>query len=268
MSASCRYSRDQAASRDPVCHDGCGWAWEFLRRNRDYVVEWRRSVPRHLSCVTLNDGTQLLRLPRRFPRAEKWGLHAFAHPGLGLDKAPVFWHANAHKRVVRLNARTPSGDEDEKVYRLSDFKADRCAVVGTDGISRVLLRGRGLHVPLEIRGLQVLTAPFVPVFELRDLGDISNHAELLSRLQRLTEPAPQLGQVLMCTSNERLQHALTALDESLMGKTYRQIAITLFGESKVAEDWQGPSQFLKDRVRRLVAKGNELMKGGYRDLLG
>jgi hypothetical protein len=28
------------------------------------------------------------------------------------------------------------------------------------------------------------------------------------------------------------------------------------------------SQFLKDRTRRLVAKGHELMTGGYRDLLG
>ena len=67
--------------------------------------------------------------------------------------------------------------------------------------------------------------------------------------------------------DERLHHALIALDESLAGKSYRQIAITIFGEKRVAEDWLGPSQFLKDRTRRLVAKGTELMKGGYRDLL-
>jgi hypothetical protein len=64
-------------------------------------------------------------------------------------------------------------------------------------------------------------------------------------------------------TDERLHHALIALDESLNGKAYRQIAITIFGEKKVAEEWQRPSQFLKDRTRRLVAKGTELMKGGY-----
>ncbi|TAI60499.1 DUF2285 domain-containing protein [Bradyrhizobium sp. Leo170] len=69
------------------------------------------------------------------------------------------------------------------------------------------------------------------------------------------------------SGDERLHHALIALDESLNGKTYRQIAITIFGEKKVAEEWLGPSQFLKDRTRRLVAKGTEMMKGGYRDLL-
>jgi hypothetical protein len=50
-------------------------------------------------------------------------------------------------------------------------------------------------------------------------------------------------------------------------KTYRQIAITIFGEKKVTEEWRSHSQFLKDRTRRLVAKGTELMRGGYRDLL-
>jgi len=45
------------------------------------------------------------------------------------------------------------------------------------------------------------------------------------------------------------------------------IAITIFGDKKVAEEWYGSSQYLKDRIRRLVAKGTELMNGGYRDLL-
>jgi hypothetical protein len=55
--------------------------------------------------------------------------------------------------------------------------------------------------------------------------------------------------------------------KALMARPYRQIATAIFGEKKVAEEWQGPSQFLKDRTRRLVAKGTELMMGGYRDLL-
>jgi hypothetical protein len=49
-------------------------------------------------------------------------------------------------------------------------------------------------------------------------------------------------------------HALIALDENLRGKTYQQIAIVIFGEKKVAEEWQGPTQFLKNRTRRPVAK--------------
>lgn len=150
---------------------------------------------------------------------------------------------------------------------LADFKVDRRAVVGVDGMPLVLMKGRGACVPVAVDGLPVLPSPFAPVFELHDLGDLSAQTELLKSLQRFTEPGSKTLQKPLFTSDDRLHHALIALDESLAGKTYRQIAITIFGEKRVAEEWLGASQYLKDRTRRLVAKGNELMKGGYRDLL-
>ncbi|MEH2535142.1 hypothetical protein V1277_005560 [Bradyrhizobium sp. AZCC 1588] len=252
---------------DRTGFDGGDWAWEFLRRNDEYVADWRCSIPRQLPCLALNDGTKLLRLPRRFPRAEKWGLYAFANPMRCAHKAAVFWHRDALKRVVRVKATKPSERPDAVVCRLADFHANRHAVIDVDGIQRVLVKGRGVCVPLEIHGLSILTAPFTPVFELHDLSDLSAQTELLKCLQRFADPRFRDVQKQPPATDERLHHALIALDESLKGKTYRQIAITIFGEKMVAEEWLGASQFLKDRTRRLVAKGTELMKGGYRDLL-
>jgi hypothetical protein len=207
-----------------------------------------------------------LRLRRRFPRAEEWGLYAFANPLLCAHRAPVFWHANALKRMVRLHAKKPDERDHVSPRALADFRADRKAVIGVDCVPRVLIKGRGVHVPLEIHGLSTLTQSFAPAFELDDLGDLYAQTELLKRLQRFTEP-PRAVAKAPFGSDERLHQALIALDESLKGKTYRQIAIAIFGEKKVAEEWLGHSQFLKDRTRRLVARGTELMKGGYRDLL-
>ncbi len=257
-----------AAPCSPAGYDGGDWAWEFLRRNQDYIADWRCSVPRHLPYITLKDGTQLLRLRRRYPRAEKWGLHAFPDPKLCAHQAPAFWHAKALKRVVRLNAGKVDEAEQGVQQTLADFRADRRAVIGVDGTALVLLKRRGVHVALDIRGLSVLTAPFEPAYEMRGLTDIPAQAELLKRLHRFTEPAPEAVGDVPPPVDERLHHALIALDESLKGKNYRQIAITIFGEKKVAEEWLGHSQYLKDRTRRLVAKGTELMKGGYLDLLG
>ncbi|MGX9431160.1 MULTISPECIES: DUF2285 domain-containing protein [Bradyrhizobium] len=257
----------RAAFLDATGFDASDWAWEFLRRNPDYIGEWRSAVPRHLPCITLKDGTQVLRLPRRFPRAEKWGLSAFADPGLDAPKVPVFWHAHALKRIVRLDARKPRSDADAARFSLAGFKVERRAVINVDGIPLVLIKGNGAYVAVEIHGLSVLTASFAPVFELHDLADLAAQTELLKRLQRFTEADVRTVPRQAGSGDERLHHALIALDESLNGKTYRQIAITIFGEKKVAEEWLGPSQFLKDRTRRLVAKGTELMKGGYRDLL-
>ncbi|WP_271592020.1 DUF2285 domain-containing protein [Bradyrhizobium sp. CCBAU 65884] len=260
-------AHDHAASCIPADYDGGDWAWEFLRRNADYVADWRSSVPQHLPCITLNDGTKLLRLRRRFPRAERWGLYAFADPRLCAHEAIAFWHTNTLKRVVRLNARKPVEGEEAKVRRLADFNADRQAVIGIDGVPLVVMKRNGVRVPLEIHGLSVLTAAFTPVFELHDLHDLAAQAELLKRLQRFTEADFRTFQKPSAAADERLRQALIALDESLHGKTYRQIAIAIFGENKVTEEWYGHSQFLRDRTRRLVAKGTELMKGGYRDLL-
>jgi hypothetical protein len=207
----------------------------------------------------------LLRLRRRFPRAEHWGLYAFADPALGARDAPVFWHARAFGQVVRLRAATPT-QQPSPPLTLSRFKVDRAATIGVDNIPLVLMQGPGTHVALEFHGMAVLTQPFAPVFEIDGFADVNAQTELIKRLGRFAEPA-NVGRRSPFGVDERLNHALIALDESLGGKTYRQIAIAIFGEKKVAEEWQGPSQFLKDRTRRLVAKGTELMRGGYRDLL-
>lgn len=262
-----RQIRHDAASCDLSGYDASDWAWEFLRRNADYVADWRRSVPRRVPCITLNDGTRLLRLPRRFPRAEKWGLAAFADPTLCARQAPVFWHAGAFKRLVRLSARLP-GQGVAPPYRLSDFGAERRAVIEAERASFVLIKGLGGHLAVKVDGLSVLSRPFAPVFELEGLDDLAGQSELLMRLQRFREQANAASQRPRFASDERLRHALIALDESLKGKTYRQIAITIFGAKMVADEWLGASQFLKDRTRRLVAKGKELMDSGYRDFLG
>ena len=250
-----------------AAYDPSDWAWEFLRRNPDYRAAWRASVPRRLPLVTLKDGTTLLRLRRRYPHAERWGLYAFADPSIPARRAPVFWCPAALGHIVRARAATSKHRESFPPLTLSSFNVDRAAAIGVDNIPLVLMKGQGVNVPLEIHGVAALTHPFHPVFEIDGFADLSGQTESLKRLQRFAEQAPNAGGRPAFGPDERLSHALIALDESLGGKTYRQVAITIFGEERVAEEWQGPSQFLKDRTRRLVAKGKELMMGGYRDLL-
>lgn len=204
---------------------------------------------------------------RRFPRAERWGLYAFADPSVAARKAPVFWHLAALKQVVRVRAAPAKRQKNVTPLTLSNFKVERSAAVGVDNIPLVLMKGPGVYVPVEIHDVAVLTSAFAPVFEIDGFVELNPQIELLKRLNRFTEQAATAANRPAFATDERLHHALIALDESLDGKTYRQIAITIFGEKKVAEEWQGPSQFLKDRTRRLVAKGTDLMKGGYRDLL-
>lgn len=52
-------------------------AWEYLRRNPDYRRDWRASAPGRATPLPLTDNITLLRLRRRFARAESWGLCSF-----------------------------------------------------------------------------------------------------------------------------------------------------------------------------------------------
>ncbi|MDQ0304747.1 hypothetical protein J2S75_003792 [Ancylobacter polymorphus] len=59
--------------------------------------------------------------------------------------------------------------------------------------------------------------------------------------------------------------SLRALDARLRGESYRGIAEVLLGFHGSKEDWEiDPS---KNKVRRLVAHGVKMMRGGYRLLL-
>ncbi|PCP71248.1 hypothetical protein CQA25_19930, partial [Morganella morganii] len=60
-------------------------------------------------------------------------------------------------------------------------------------------------------------------------------------------------------------HTLQALDATLAGASLREVAEGLFGADTVAGDWHKDGA-LRARVRRLVRRGDALMRGGYRRL--
>jgi hypothetical protein len=142
---------------------------------------------------------------------------------------------DASKRVVRLRAERPKSHKSAALLSLSNFKVDRLAAIGVDNVRLVLMKGPGSHVPVEIHGLPALTLPFAPVFEIDGLLELNTQTELLKRLHRFAEQTPTANGRSAFAIDEPLHHALIALDESLAGKTYRQIAITIFGEKRVAE---------------------------------
>jgi len=51
------------------------------------------------------------------------------------------------------------------------------------------------------------------------------------------------------------------------GASQRDIGAALFGEDRVARDWNGVSDSLRSRVRRLVRDARLMARGGYRQLL-
>ncbi|MHA1599426.1 MAG: DNA -binding domain-containing protein [Alphaproteobacteria bacterium] len=65
----------------------------------------------------------------------------------------------------------------------------------------------------------------------------------------------------------RHRDALAALDRRREGNSYRQIAVFLYGQKAVQDDWRSPDQAMKNRVIRSVKRGVRMVNGGYRRLL-
>lgn len=259
--------RGEPADGD-AAYDSSDWAWEFLRRHPDYRQDWYRAVPRSMPVVRLNDGTELLRLRRRYPAAERWGLYALTDPSTPARSKPVFWLPTHARRMIRVRG-IPEGENNAPAeLTLAKFQVRRSAVIGIDGTQIVILKGPGTHVSLDVRDVPALAQPLPLIVELDRLDDLGGHTDALKTLHYFMQLRPDhpprepaFGQ------SHRLRDMLIALDGSIAKRTYREIAMTLFGEQRVMEALRRGDESLKDRARRLVARGRELMQGGYRDLL-
>lgn len=140
------------------------------------------------------------------------------------------------------------------------------ALMTPDGCVHLLYRGEGSAVQFCILGTDLSQ----PVHLLQDAvpfqGDTREKECLLREL--LFSPRR-----ILCDSNsrptnpERLGFILEVLDWRLAGASYREIAISWFGTDRVRNDWNDGGQYLKNRIRRAVTRGEELVGGGYRRFL-
>ncbi|HBO1419404.1 PF10074 family protein [Bordetella bronchiseptica CA90 BB1334] len=218
--------------------DDLALAWEYLRRHPDYRLDWLR---RHRRPQAAQDA------------AHRWGLRLLEDPVLDardahpawlpghaavvqlypdadppLDAAVfAFWHIPGHKQLLH----------DGKGLALIARSPGRCArfalAPGLEDGMAVAYAHRG--------GATALARGYVPSSDLAD-----------------AKPRPTLAALLEL-------HTLQALDAALAGASLREIAEGLFGADAVAADWHADGD-LRARVRRLVRRGDALMRGGYRRL--
>lgn len=146
------------------------------------------------------------------------------------------------------------------------------------GLRRALLEGRAAHIlldqsgrclQLEIRGEVSLSAPVelllgLPVEPDRFKPALAAVAALGCLLAGRELPETFDGPA---RDNRRLDQALRALDGRRSGLSHRQIAVELFGQTRVDADWGRGADHLKSRIRRLIGRGRWLMGGGYLTLL-
>jgi hypothetical protein len=226
--------------------DDVALAWEYLRRHPDYRQDWNSHGL--TSETMLRWGLRHLEDPDRDARDAHpvWlrnpdilvQVYPDADPS---PDAPPFglWHLPGHKQLhhdghrLRLIIRQPR--HCIRLLLATTLEDGMAYAYGVGASERV--HGRWQAVGAEVALLDASLVAPVGVAGDRPGRDASLH-----------------------------MHALQALDGTLAGASQRAVAEVLFGRAVVAEQWHDDSD-LRARVRRVIRRGQRLMRGGYRGLL-
>jgi len=242
--------RSQAAYDDLRSLDAPGFAWQFLNETSPSSATgrgWRERA---------NTGPLPLSSSITSPSAGGCDFRA----GETSEVLQPLWTAASLPSVIPISP-LPLGlaGSDRKRNAVSLDPA-----LAEDGPAR-LIRRRGalfrLHI-LEEPGKETpcVLLPLDQLFEVRAMAAIRLWSGLTGR-----SPGRNPAE-LPAARRERLILALRALDGRLEKASYRDIAETLFGSSRMPDGgWK--THDIRDRTVRLARLGISLMQGGYRHLL-
>ncbi|HBV8384434.1 TPA: DUF2285 domain-containing protein [Citrobacter freundii] len=230
--------------------DGPALAWEYLRRHPDYRLDWRHR--------------------RRPDAARRWGLRLLEDPALDARDAHPDWCPDPAASVqLHPDLDMPDGG----------LRFDLWALPGHKQLSH---DGRRLRLAVDLPGRQVrlalapgLADGMACAYGARAAASSeaeaarARHRALALGVALLDGRSPpafiQAGERPAPMALQEL-HSLQALDGTLAGASLREVAEVLFGTDAISAGWHADGG-LRARTRRLVQRGDALMRGGYRHLL-
>jgi hypothetical protein len=222
--------------------DGPALAWEYLRRNTHYQVDWHNGASK---------------------TAERWGLTCLENPAGDARYAEPAWLVESDD-ITRLTAdRAP-------VARQARF-----TLWGTPGHKSLLHDGRRLlltnalgHDQLRIT-LDDSIRDDVPVgYLIRSDASVSSQYRAIERQRRLWTENALIGQAHPRPERNALVHmrCLQAIDGADAGASHRIIATMLFGNDAVDARWDSDGD-LRNQIRFLVRRARRYVGGDYLRLL-
>jgi hypothetical protein len=227
------------------------WAWELLRRNPQYHADFAAHDAKDTAI------------------ASRWGLLQLENPLKSSLDADTFWCRERSRDVLHLVAQPLCTVETVPTIDLAGLKCRSIRAGRLDSDTQDILFADGG------RALQVTVAGSTPIQEALLLTPVLPMprfgSERLNAVRRFTDLVrhgwlrPSLYPAER--SAKRYAQVLLALDGWLDGRTHREIAIGLFGRPWVDRAWNDSGNHLRDRVRRAIRHGRDLMGGHYRRFL-
>lgn len=245
--------KDAAAYEPLLCADRTLFAWEWLRRNRDYRVAAGRALG------SAGDDARPCEEPAR------WGLHAFVPPGLAAPEARPMWRAEVHPFVLGVEAGPPGAGDLFEPDRLA---ASWTLVTDADGREHLLISDGLRAIRIDVLEGSIARGPSELRYRLAGLASAEQPLLTLRRLialwrtgrfcRSLHRAEPRAGRWLLM---------LRAHDALGAGAGQREIAATLLGAEAGEPRWRTHSPSVRSRVQRLVRLARAMEAGGFWSLL-
>ena len=247
------------------------WAWEYLRRNEDFKQDAALHSSDDVSEMEAPCRNAQIRLVRsRVPQklAARWGLVFMPDPSLNGIDADAVWLKTAFPDQVEVNC-TPRADGE--TCDIWDRTVPHCQITHiTDRAQRevLLLRGNGCVAQVRCTGQTLLgLEPVRMKLQISDMEGYEQKLKTQKEGMRIFGSDPDAETPMWTKTSQILRDGLIALDCLELGMTQRDIAIVLYGETVVADQWKTTS--MKSSLRYVINKAKALRDGGYLvELLG
>lgn len=188
----------------------------------------------------------------------------FVDPNEPAPTANVFWSLEALSLTLSGTAtRAPNG-----ALCLERLPGVRHLMIDANGAQHLNFKSVRQTLSVILDGAAVAVAPARVLFHIDGLEHIKRVSDGLATLSEILRYNMEgLEDGTWTATSLAMRDALIALDGHRARASYRDIATVIFGAERTAEAWRGASTALKDRIRRALKRGLELVAGGYRELL-
>lgn len=180
----------------------------------------------------------------------------------------MIWSAADYRRTVYANVTGGRRASPGNAFTLRDFSCRKFLLLTSAGEQYLLLSAPNRSVQIQCRGDKIGSGVFAlePVVSgfpdvEKQLGLIREAADLCRGRSR--EPGNRSWPV----EATRHRDALVAVDLRRGGFSYRDVALFLYGDMLVRDEWSNPNRTLKNRIIRSFKRGRRMIDGGYKSLL-
>lgn len=259
---------------DPAAYDYVlnltkpGFAWEFARRGHQLqraALHCRPGRPRRLR---IGKNTQLYRLRRRYPAAERLGLHHIPDPHLSACEVTPFWLPDMLLSSLHLHLRRRRFARARR-FDLRRLPGSKHILLPVTGAPELVLQGNHYAGYFSLDGRwRMLPQRFYMQVGLGAFDQFPAQIEAAMRLFHASGSQSMPTWRERAFGPKRLRRALLAYDvRSKYRGSHWDAARAIYGTRRTEQARRRGDDSLRERARRAFAMGRSLVDGGYRTLL-